>query len=162
MYKLNSFRIHIYRVRVMVLYATFTNISVIIVAISFTGEETGGPGENHRSAASHWQTLSHNVVSSTPRLYGIRTRNVGEDRYTDCIGSYKSNYHAITTTTACISNVLNGIVFVCTYSFLCGFKLWRHHTIQFYISPDYITWQFGLLKIEIHLQALNQRIKYSI
>jgi hypothetical protein len=25
-------------------------------------EETGGPGENHRSVASHWQTLSHNVV----------------------------------------------------------------------------------------------------
>jgi hypothetical protein len=27
-------------------------------------EETG---ENHRPVASHWQTLSHNVVSSTPR-----------------------------------------------------------------------------------------------
>jgi len=23
--------------------------------------------ENHRSAASHWQTLSHNIVASTPR-----------------------------------------------------------------------------------------------
>jgi hypothetical protein len=34
--------------------------------------ETGGPGENQRSAASHGQTLSHNVVSSTPRLSGIR------------------------------------------------------------------------------------------
>jgi hypothetical protein len=34
---------------------------------------------------------SHNVVSSTPRLSGIRT---------DCIGSCKSNYHTITTTTA--------------------------------------------------------------
>jgi hypothetical protein len=30
-------------------------------------EETGVPGENHRPAASHCQTLSHNVVSSTPR-----------------------------------------------------------------------------------------------
>jgi hypothetical protein len=28
---------------------------------------------NHRSAASHWQTLSHNVVSSRPCLSGIRT-----------------------------------------------------------------------------------------
>jgi hypothetical protein len=28
--------------------------------------ETGVSGENHRSVASHWQTLSHNVVSSTP------------------------------------------------------------------------------------------------
>jgi hypothetical protein len=30
-------------------------------------EKTGVPGENHRPAASHWQTLSHNVVSSAPR-----------------------------------------------------------------------------------------------
>ena len=30
-------------------------------------EDTRVPGENHRSAASHQQTLSHNVVSSTPR-----------------------------------------------------------------------------------------------
>jgi hypothetical protein len=26
-------------------------------------EETGVPGENHRPATSHWQTLSYNVVS---------------------------------------------------------------------------------------------------
>jgi len=30
-------------------------------------EDTGVPGENHRLAASHWQTVSHNDVSSTPR-----------------------------------------------------------------------------------------------
>ena len=30
-------------------------------------EETGVPGENHRLVAVHRQTLSHNVVSSTPR-----------------------------------------------------------------------------------------------
>jgi len=29
--------------------------------------ETGRPDENHRPVATHWQTLSHNVVSSTPR-----------------------------------------------------------------------------------------------
>jgi hypothetical protein len=28
--------------------------------------ETGVPRENHWPATSHWQTLSHNVVSSTP------------------------------------------------------------------------------------------------
>ena len=41
----------------MVFNATFNNIwwSVLLV------EETGGPGEKHRPAASHWQTLSHNV-----------------------------------------------------------------------------------------------------
>jgi len=36
---------------------TFNNISAILV------EETGVPGENHRPVVSHWQTLSHNVVS---------------------------------------------------------------------------------------------------
>jgi hypothetical protein len=30
-------------------------------------EGTGVPGENNQPVASHWQTLSHNVVSSTPR-----------------------------------------------------------------------------------------------
>jgi len=36
-------------------------------------DETGVPGENHQPVASHWQTSSHNVVSSTPRLSGVRT-----------------------------------------------------------------------------------------
>jgi hypothetical protein len=35
-------------------------------------EETGLPGESHRPPANHWQTVSHNVVSSTPRLSGIK------------------------------------------------------------------------------------------
>ena len=33
-------------------------------------EEIGVSGENQRPVASHWQTLSHNVVSSTTRLVG--------------------------------------------------------------------------------------------
>ena len=44
-------------------------------------EETGVPGKNHRSVASHWQTSSHNVVTSTPRLSGIRTHNVNGDMH---------------------------------------------------------------------------------
>jgi hypothetical protein len=49
----------------MVFDATFNNISVILWLSVLLVKETGEPGENHRSAASHWQTLSHNVVSST-------------------------------------------------------------------------------------------------
>ena len=37
------------------------------MAISFIGGENGVPGGKHRPVASHWQTLSYNVVSSTPR-----------------------------------------------------------------------------------------------
>jgi len=43
-------------------------------------EETAVPRENYRPAASHWQNLSHNVVLSTPRLSGIWTHNISDDR----------------------------------------------------------------------------------
>ena len=56
----------------------------------------GVPGENHRSDASHWQTWSHNVVSSTPRLSRAWSHNVSDDR-PDWIDSHKSNYHTIMT-----------------------------------------------------------------
>ena len=45
--------------------ASFNNISII-----------SWWSENHRPAASQWQTSSHNVVSSLPRLSGILTHNV--------------------------------------------------------------------------------------
>ena len=48
----------------MVFNATFNNILVILWQSDLLVEETR---ENHRAVASHWQTLSHNVVSSTPR-----------------------------------------------------------------------------------------------
>jgi len=51
----------------MVFNVTFNNISVISGQSVLMVEETGLPGENHHPVASHWQTLSHNVVSSTPR-----------------------------------------------------------------------------------------------
>jgi hypothetical protein len=44
-------------------------------------EETKVPGENHRTVTNHWQTLSHNVASSTPRLGGIPAHIVSGDRY---------------------------------------------------------------------------------
>ena len=56
----------------MVLNAIFNNISVISWRPVLLVEETGVSGENHRSAACHWQTLSQKVVSSTPRQSGIR------------------------------------------------------------------------------------------
>ena len=46
-----------FRVRVMVYNATFNNISVISRRSVLLLEENRVPGENHRPAASHWQTL---------------------------------------------------------------------------------------------------------
>jgi hypothetical protein len=39
-------------------------------------EETGLSGESHPPVASHWKTLSHNVISSSLCLSGVRTQNV--------------------------------------------------------------------------------------
>ena len=83
----------------MVFNATFNNISVISWRPFLLEEETGVHVENLRPVASHQQALSHNVVSSTPRLRWIRTHNVSGDS-TDCICSYKSNYQTITATTS--------------------------------------------------------------
>ena len=52
----------------MVFNATFDTVSVILWWSVLLLEKTGVPGENHRPVASHWQTSSHNVVSSTPRV----------------------------------------------------------------------------------------------
>ena len=71
-----------YKGRVMVFNAAFNNISVISWQSVLFVEETGVPEEYHWPATSHWQTLSHNVVSSTPCLSGIWTFVVNG---TDCI-----------------------------------------------------------------------------
>ena len=65
----------------IVLNTTFNNISVILwqSVNVLLGKETEVPGENLRPAASHRQTLSLNVVSSTPCLSGIQTQNVSGD-----------------------------------------------------------------------------------
>jgi hypothetical protein len=65
----------------MVFNATFNNISVISNWSVLLVEETGGPGENHWPVASHWQTLLHNVVSSTPRPSKILTHVSGDKHW---------------------------------------------------------------------------------
>ena len=51
-----------YLMGVMVFNVNFNNISVISWRSVLLVEETRVPGENHQPAASHWQTLSHNVI----------------------------------------------------------------------------------------------------
>jgi hypothetical protein len=60
-----------YGLGIIVFNATFNNISVISWQSVLLVEETGGPGEKHRPVASHCQTLSHNVVSSTERFSDV-------------------------------------------------------------------------------------------
>ena len=68
-------------VRYIMFDATFNNNSVISWRSNLLVEETGVPGKKPPTSASHWQTLSPNVTSSTPRLNGIRTHNVCSDRH---------------------------------------------------------------------------------
>jgi hypothetical protein len=67
--------------RVMVFNATLNNISVISWWSVLLVEETRVHAENHRPAASYYQALSHNVVSSTPRLSGVRNHNVSGEKH---------------------------------------------------------------------------------
>jgi hypothetical protein len=69
----------------MVFNTTFNSVSAISWWSVLLVEETGVPVENHHPAANHWQTLSHNVVSSIPHLGGIITTLVVIG--TDCTGS---------------------------------------------------------------------------
>ena len=62
----------------------------VIFLLYHSGEETGVPRENHRPAASYWQTLSHNVSSTPCHEFELTTLVVIG---TDCIGSCKSNFH---------------------------------------------------------------------
>ena len=71
----------LFGLRFMVFNSTFNNMSVISWRWVLLVEETGVYGENNRLTVSHWQTLSHNVASSTPRLSWIRTHNVSGDRH---------------------------------------------------------------------------------
>jgi hypothetical protein len=65
----------------MAFNATFNKISVISWQSVLLVEETGVSGENHRPVPRHCQTLSHNVVLSTPHLSGIRNHTVSGDRH---------------------------------------------------------------------------------
>ena len=56
------------KVRFMVVNTTFNNISCMLWWSVLLVEQTGVTEENHRPVTSHWQTLSHNVESRTPRM----------------------------------------------------------------------------------------------
>ena len=86
----------------MVFNVTFNNISVMSWPSVLLVEEIRVLGENHWPVPSHWQTLSHHVLS-TPTLpctgFKLTTLLVIG---TDCTGScsWIYNYHTITTITA--------------------------------------------------------------
>jgi hypothetical protein len=88
-------------VRVMMFNTTFNNISVISWrSVSLFVEETRVHWENHRPAVSRWQTVSHIMLYRVHLVWAGFKLTTLVVIGTDCIGSCKSNYHTITTTTA--------------------------------------------------------------
>ena len=79
---------------VMVFNATFNNISVILRWSVLLLEETELPWDNTWPAASHWQTLSHNVVCET-KFCGIIDQSLF---YIDLIVHYMQNFENLTQT----------------------------------------------------------------
>ena len=82
----------------MVFSATFNNISVILWWLVLLVEETGVPRENHWSVTSHWQTLSHIKLCRVHLIWAGFELTTLVVIGTDCVASYKSNYHMITAT----------------------------------------------------------------
>jgi hypothetical protein len=68
------------------------------MADSFTGGENQSIRRTPPTYRESQQTLSHNVVSSTPPRTGFELTTLVVPG-TDCTCSCKSNYHTITTTT---------------------------------------------------------------
>ena len=67
-------------VRVMVFNATFNNISVIHGDQFYWWRKSEYPEKTTDLPQVNDKTLSHNVVSSTPHLSGLRTHNISGDR----------------------------------------------------------------------------------
>ena len=102
---------------VVVLNATFNNISAILWRSVLLVEETGVPGE-----------ITNHLFMSR-----IRTHKFSGDTFvgTDCMGSCKSNYHTITITTALqICNMRVNVIWTflsCVYPLMhITFSSWSH------------------------------------
>jgi len=65
----------------MMINTTFNNISVLSWWSVWLLEESRVPWEKHQPVASHWQNLSHNVISSTPRPGGNQIHSFSVDRH---------------------------------------------------------------------------------
>jgi hypothetical protein len=72
-------------------FSTFLSVYFIYIVLIFSVEAkydkcmmystTSYHQENHQPVGSHRQTLSRNVVSSTPRHERVRTHNFSDDRH---------------------------------------------------------------------------------
>ena len=117
----------------MLFNTTFNNISVISWWSVLLVEETRVPRENHLPAAS--QTNFYHIL-----LYRVHLAWAGFELTTlvmigtDCIGSYKSNYHTITKTTPSIyTQATNVLVYMDNISSFKNHKFFIKNYILSYV-----------------------------
>ena len=151
----------------MVSNATFNNISVISWRSVLLVEKTGVPKEKTTTLSQVTNKLCHIL------LYILDLDWEGFEYLTlvvigtDCIGSHKSNYHMITTTTA---HKRRRVSMVCQHIFNWEFvSTWLY--LQYSLVPDLsmlsapvcIIWQFNQpMKTRIFIQSVetgNRRFK---
>ena len=109
-YRKQSYVMYIYMcigLRFMVFNATFNNISVISWRSVLLVEETG---ENHRLALTVTDKLYHIMLYRANHAWAGFELTTLVLIGTDCIGSYKSNYHTITTAQLILAIMSNLIV----------------------------------------------------
>jgi hypothetical protein len=109
----------------MVFNVTINILSVISWLSVLLVEETAVPGENQRSFASHWQTLSHNVHLATNgfELNDVVVIGIG------CTGS--CNYKTITTTTVPLAIMFVGLIINNLFLSLTSLWIFNHEqTLQ--------------------------------
>jgi hypothetical protein len=66
--------------KILSIFTITVNIRYNIRRVSFIRGGNRSTRRKPPTSASHWQTLSHNVASSTPCRGGIQTHNVSGDR----------------------------------------------------------------------------------
>ena len=106
-FKYNVYMLYIsWLVCFIVFNVAFNDILAISWRYILLVEETGGPGENQRPAASHWQTYYIMLYTSLWAEVESKATVVID---TDYIDSYKFNYHTITATTAPLLYIMSDI-----------------------------------------------------
>ena len=95
--KLNTHKLYILRLGLWCL-TPLSSISLILWRSVLLLEETGVPRENHRLVECRRQTY-HIMLYRIHFAWAVFELPTVVVIGTDCIGSYKSNYHTITTVT---------------------------------------------------------------
>ena len=120
------------------------------MAVSFIGEGNRDTRRNHRPVANHWYTVSHNVVSSTPRHKQSSNSQTWVVIGTDWTGSCKTNYHTITTTTTmALRNKMKQNIPQWLNSSKIGQKIRRKHNhrpLIIHYTHTYLVWKMRFSK----------------